>query len=529
MRKIFRLILILVIGMSLFTSCAKLRFSNLLKNKYGYVEYPSKSKKVLKVNVGVLPVVPVGAASSEKPLMFTDLRDSLPHLYMEHLSAKESNPEKFIELLKKQLSNEPQKKQEKLKTDYHDIVVRLVFSNIKEYFNGENGIFMHPNTRMEFLNTSIELNDKTSDAYFYSIDKLENEFEDIDLGTAERTQDVKFDTKLSVEGGLGVTNGGGSTEKNISKDGDSYTSTKNVYDKKGNLIGTIVEGNLNEGNSENTNQQSSSQEAKIGAKAEASYMNSESIKEAVAIKLKRLKVGYSFSSKNITLSQRGRVLGDISDNVYITATLRLKNTGKNLAKNSVVQLSENLYINSIQNKADDIQIKRNPITYIPCGSASDIPFTVKYSGAIRAVNNKWGHNSRSALEYDDNITFYRIDGDAEINPVIDKNQFCKREYRITCKLLGDATNTLYILYIENPNNEPVRLFTDHNPLIFHKWIVDAVTNPSKVLLETKKLKLFFEDNARANPIFLVNSTINAAAINKIKTIDPSSIALEEVP
>ncbi|WP_417351258.1 hypothetical protein [Flavobacterium alkalisoli] len=502
----------------LVTSCAKPKFSNLIRGKYKYDNTTLKND-VLKVNVSILPVSKP-AGEEEKLIMMTDLRDSLPHLYMKLLSEKENNAEKFIELLKKPLSDKKNGTPGPGKTNYDEYQVLFVFSNIKQYFN--DGRLMHPNTRLEFLNTTLSL-DSSSKFYFYNINKLENEFEEIDLGTAERTKDVKFESKLTASNSIGFSNSNTTTDSSDTSKEKNNSSVKNVYDEDGNLLGSIGRGGnittSGSSGSENTN----SQEGSLGYGGEVGYINGESIKEAVAVKLKRMKTGFSLSPNNLTISQRARPMGDISDNVYVTVTLKIKSEGLNTDN---CYLASNLYTDAgVINAASAIKIQERPVAYISCENDDNLSFTMNYSGALRAVTTKAlrFENSNNAMEYDDKVTFYKLPESNTVQVKIDENSFCSRVYGVTCKLKND--DTLYTLYINNTGTEALHFFSEHNYQLFFKWITEVLTDPKTENLQATGFDMFFMDNNRTRQIKVIDNVINNTDIELLKKLDLSTLQL----
>lgn len=486
-------------------SCAELKLSNTSTGLYGYKKDSPSSKDILDVNVGIIPI-PNIILQEENPKTFWDLRDSIPHLYLKILSEKIKDADTFIGTISKPLSV-IEKKETKAKTDYRDIKVRFVFSNIKKYY--ENKKFMHPNTRLEFLNTTLEIKNN-DDAYFYSIDKLENEFEEIDLGTIDRSQEVKFQTNLSAESGIG-----GSSN---SITGYDKTSSNENDDGAGNTGSNIIN---------KSKKNTTTSEAKSGYKADVSYANNESIKEAVNGKIKRMKTGFSFSSDKITVSQRGAANRDISDNVYVTATLRLED---NKTDYQYMTSFKNLYDDkNTQVVSDKIEITQENKLYIKCYSSNDIEFSTKYSGAIRAVNNT--DNDNSYLEFDDNVTFYRISGTTDnIKLKLNKNIFCKKALRIVGKKQNEKKEHVeYRLYIETKGMNEIFILDDDAPYLFISWLQNALKSPTLDLLKTNKFSLLFINTEdRSDIIQLTGKDMNQNSITKLKNFNLASITPEEI-
>lgn len=492
-----QLLLYFIVVILSITSCAELKLSNTSTGKYKYEKDSPKANNVLEVNVGILPIISSNPPDY-KPKTFWDLRDSIPHLYLRLLSEKTSNADTLIKLISKPLDT-PEKKTTTAKADFQDIKVMFVFSNIKKYYEDKD--FMHSNTRLEILNTSLEI--KNNDAvYFYSIDKLENEFEEIDLGTIDRTQEVKFQTNISAETGMGI-------------------SSNNIYGYDQNSSNGTDDGNGNiSNNSTNKSKKNTTtSEAKSGYKADASYANNEAIKEMINSKLKRMKTGFSFSSKKITVSQRGGANRDISDNVYVTATLRLKNkTNKNSVDSKYITKFTNLYdARNRQVIADKIEFQQQNMNYIMCDGLEDIYFKTSFAGAIRSVDNR-NHNN-SYLEFDDKVTFYRISGETENEKLtLEKATFCKNVYRIKTTIKNHEG--LFYLYISNKKDyvgEVLLSEETKNGLL--NWLLDALNNPTLELLRTDNFELFFENESRKR-IYIAGKDIVESNFGEFENIAP---------
>ncbi|MEE1898057.1 hypothetical protein V1389_06910 [Flavobacterium rakeshii] len=519
---------IIVCTAILFGSCASPKFSNLIRGKYKYKPLDEKTSNIVSVNVGVLPLPKPSQKKEEKPVYLTDLRDSLPHVYMKLLSEKEKDPKKFIDLLKLPISD-PEKEDNptKLETDFTTFQIRFVFSNTKQYYKHKN--FMHPNTRLEFLDTSLKITQ--GPAFIYSVDKMENEFEEIDFGTAQRTQDVKFNSKLTGTAGAGTNNTyieGNNSNTDLDR---STTNVKNVYDENGNLLGSIGRnGTINKSKS-STNENTASQNANLGAEASLEYVNGVTINEAVAVKLKRLKTGFSLDPKKLVISQRGRPMGDISDNIYVTATLKLDNNNDqqmNYVQDTDIHNFNKLFNKTLFKPASEIEVNERTISYIKNSSANNIIMNVQYAGAIRAVETKAIRikSSNNALEYDDKVTFYWFDKKAANTITINKNEFTKKEYEIIAK---DNYNVSYTLYIElnEKSSKSVRLLSGENPFAFLNWIQKVLLNPTIKNLQSDNFNLFFV-NDKDEIIDVVKKTVDDKDIKRLKSIDIKSIKLNVV-
>jgi hypothetical protein len=493
----------------LLASCASPKISNLEKGRYTFNE--NATSNTIEVSVSRLPIA-VEESVQPKPITFLDMRDSLPHLYMNLLSSKISNADTFIIRLSKPILPTSKNQGEKKQTNYTEYRVQFVFNNLKKYYNDER--LMHPNTRLEFLTTYLSL-PVGSAATFYNINKLQNEFEEIDLGTLSRDQTVSLNAKLNVSGGLGGGYENNSSNKAISINNRENSTGNNVYDADGNLIGTInykgIITSTNEGNTSNK----STAEAKINAALEGAYQNSETIKEAIAVQLKRLRTGFNFSERNLVIAQRGRLSGDISDNIYVTATLKVSNS--NNVFTLPVYSFEKLYNENNQpNIADKLLFSKREVNFVPCDNAADITFTTKYEGAIRSVRNLWLNAGTNALEYDDKVTFYRIGTTTGAPLTIDKSEYCKNAYKF---IATDASGARYILKIADPSHRELDVFIDDYPQLLWQWLIDNLSNPIAGNLNTTRFILYFEKiDLTKQQIPIVKQNMTPTDIATLRTI-----------
>ncbi|MEA5260315.1 hypothetical protein VB264_21125 [Arcicella aquatica] len=503
------LVLLLILA-----SCASPKISNLERGRYKYATAP---KNCLDVTVSILPTSTEESVQA-KPVTFLDMRDSLPHLYMKLLSSKISNADTFISRLSKPIIPIAKVSTQNKQTDFTYYKVQFVFNNLKKYYNDER--LMHPNTRLEFLTTYLAL-PKESAVTFYNINKLQNEFEEIDFGTLSRDQTVSLNSKLSASGGLGEsyeTNSGNQTTNTSNVD---IGKEKKAYDSDGNVIGVVNRKGGLTSLDESTYSKKATAEAKVNGALDGSYQNSETIKEAIAVKLKRLKTGFNFSERELVIAQRGRAAGDISDNIYVTATLKVDNQ-RNVLPLPVYSF-EKLYDENKQlNIADKLLFSRREVNFVPCDGAKDLTLTTCYEGAIRAVRNVWLKTGSNALEYDDRVTYYKIDEEEGRYLKIDKNVYCKNAY----KFIADVSGVEYTLKIADPIPRELDIFIDDSPELFRQWIIDNLEKPVASNLNTTRFSLYFEKNETPRvqiPFVKQNMTpaniIALSAINGIKIVE----------
>jgi len=96
---------------------------------------------------------------------------------------------------------------------------------------------------------------------------------------------------------------------------NKYSKRKhtNVYDQNGHVVGTInSNGTLLL--AQITPIQRYQFDNTAAGHGEVSYLHNENYKEAVAVKLNRLRTGFSMTPTNLSISQRGRPGGGVSNN-----------------------------------------------------------------------------------------------------------------------------------------------------------------------------------------------------------------------
>jgi hypothetical protein len=432
---------------------------------------------------------------------------------MKLLSSKQADPEKFIALFYKSLSTIPAKPASKKPTDYTTYKVLLNFSHWNKFYNSEN--YMHPNTRLEYLTTHLIIPENTN-ITFHTIDRLENEFDEIDLGILSRDQSVTFNTKLTGEFGSGSTLSNATTGKNTGSSGNTIAGKSNVYDEKGNVIGTIdntsTTGNIKEG----TNSSTVTGSANAKATGEIGYLNNETVKESVAVKLKRLRTGFSFSNRELVIAQRGRPLGDISYNTFVTVTLKVSNT-TNVFSLFVYDFDTTFVVGGAV-KADKLKFSRRQVNFVRCDGSENIVLTTSYEGAIRSVVNSEKNPGTNALEYDDKIMFYKFQNNSGPTVNIEKALYCKKAFKVVAK---DAANNEYVLKIANPVPEELDLFVDDRPEVFLQWILEHQFNPVSANLSTTRYDMYFERPGTNIRIYLVKDSLtngDLAAIRDLRDI-----------
>ncbi|UOB19358.1 hypothetical protein [Abyssalbus ytuae] len=515
MKPSFLLILALFI-----TSCVNTKFTNHDRGNYEYKKLTTP-EKAIEVNVSAIPMPPKKKKESEKPKTFFDLRDSVPHKYLEVIGGKAKNTDEIIKAINTDLSIVQSPKKNNIIKDLHqnEITLRLLFSNIKKYYNYES--LMHPNTRLEFLTTQINL--ENSNVYFYSIDKIENQFEEIDLGTLERNQSVSFNSKLTGNAGVSNSVEDSRSFSQISNPTYDYEDIQNAYDENGNLIGTIKNTNKYTKSNTSTKNNKKTSAQSLSASGEVAYANVESIKENLAIKYKKIKTGFSFTPNSFILSQRGSPLSDISENVVITATFKIKNEKLFLDTKRISAFSNLFKKDGSINKVDDITITEKRLQYSPCYISSEITLDIDYEGAIRAVkNDKKGRNS---LEWDDNVIYYSFDKKNNQNQIIiPKSEFCHNLYKLKVTFKGD-NKKYYLKRAGNPPEE-ILFYDDDDIRSFRLWFQKLIQSENISNLQSNKHN-FVLYSTQDNQIPFSNSGITSAQYEKLKNIEQISFEIRK--
>jgi hypothetical protein len=454
-------------------SCATTKFTNSDRGNYGHVNYSNKIEEVLNVKVGIIPQPEVPPSAKEKAKRFFDLNDSLPHAYLRAITSKATTIGNITDALKLTIyePDPPKPSGPPGDEDFTKIKVRLLISNIKKYYN--DPALLHPNTRLEFLNTTFKL---SSNAYIIeSIDKVENDFETIDFGELSREQTVKFDAKLTGEAGAEA----GTSFENTSKGTNTFdkkgNNENNVYDANGNLLGKIGSsgGIIKTNESTGTNKANAS--ANATGKAELAYANQETIKENLNIKFKKLKTGIAFTNNEITLSQRGSPLSDISENVIINLTLKIDNKPSLNFKSKDIAIFNDLLDTTKKPIKPNALVFKNTrnLTYIPCSLNDQLKIDIINEGAIRAVKNQ--KKGRNILEWDDKVTYYSFNSTSaqQILDVSTKGQ-CNEVYRMVALI----KNQKYILHIANPAQakREVYFYGTQSCVNFKNWVEHHLIN-----------------------------------------------------
>lgn len=501
---------------TLIYSCgAKTKLSNYNNGSY---EYGGELENIIKINTTIVPNPQKQEAtpSVEKDKTVFDFSEKMGVSYVEALAKVAKKPEEITNGVKINFASAENKNiksnaipTRKLSIDMTSFDVTFVISNIKKYYN--NPLLLHPNTRLEFLVSTIKI-DPNSSIKIKKIDKIQTEYETLDFGKIERENEVNSKAKLNSNLDLSVDNI--LNNKSISTINDTSNTTKNldIYDDKGNKIGTISNTNalvktLSDDNTSNNT-------SKKGLTADASwdYNNRELIKEAIDLKSKKMRTGFSFNPKELTISQRGNFLSDISENIYVTATLEV--TGKDIIETNYIYAFEELFNADLSaNPIDNLNIFKTQVNYIPCKNIKNFSLTSEYEGLIRAVKNT--SKSNSILEYDDFVTYYKLSGKNYPPLEIDKKDYCSSVYVIKAM----KNNTEYYLYFYGEES-PIKILDIEKPSNLVNWITKNIVEGKIDNLISKKYSIaFVPNNYTSKPIFLVSSSKEKINLDELKNIN----------
>ena len=464
-------------------NCATPRLTNWDRGRYNYYDNSGylykknlheKANKtahplnhpVINVSVAAVPI-PKPEKVKKETKKFIDFSEKVQLELLSNLTYDAAKNKVLIDALKEDFSKVETVKESSDK-DYTDIKVRLYFSNVKRYFNDAR--LMHPNTRLAFLNTVVKIGEG-SNMTFQSVDKIENEFESIDMGKLERSQDVNFNSKLSGDTSAKVVN-----ESNTENTENSTNSNgSKSFDENGNEISS---GN----NSKTQNKKETGNTKKdIGtsAKAEASLDMKSNIKEAINVNLNRLKTGFSLNKNSLTVSQQGSLLRDVNDVTIVTVSFEFDENAKK--NEDVIEFSNLFDVDGSPNTTDKIKLKVNSIKYYPCSNKiiSDQKINYSFEGAIRAPKNlKRGKN---ILEYDDKVNYFAFDSnciknkDCEGKDIANSNNidiskftFCKQVFKIKLKnKITGQSSTMQLLF---NGDKFVPRFEGNNAYNFLDWL-----------------------------------------------------------
>lgn len=528
--------ILLVAGLLfLMSGCGKTVLTETHKGKYKSLVYknestePSPQDESRAVSpiinrVAVVPLEPQPKEKPEKALALIDYSQSVSkEIIKAYASIAGKNGSEFIKLMKEPLS--VVEKSESQQTDYTKVSVRLNFTFVNAYLKKEG--LHHPNTRIEYLNTTVT--PKSSNFFFYNVDKFQNVVKSVDVGTLSRTQNVKFGAELSGSYGAGIENTTGSTDSRTL--GQSQANTQNRYDAANNPVEILSDGRTDTVNSGNTS--TGKNTLGLSASAKANYENAVAINENANLRHDILSTGYSFDSNHLTVMKRGFPLNEIPNETFVTTTLKFKNAvGNNAAVSSTVFNARGLHTTAGKTgKADEIVFKSKNINYNRCSDGNKkISLAVTYDGMMRVVENRRGNNKG---EFDDFVTYQTFENIRIPDIELDLNDFCSKVYKVMIR----EADKQYTLYIKSDNSQimQMRFFQDDNYLEFIDWLQEITSAANFNDLKTSKYILYFSctdyasESAQCPDIEVISSQMNAdklASLKKFlkgKTIYPEEI------
>lgn len=513
---------IIIIAALLLSACTSSNkvvpvYSNARQGTYRYTILDDK-KKPVSVDVGFLPIPPTVKEEPKVPNLW-DLRDSLPHLLVKTMSNKVTKPQELYEFMSNPI-NPPKesKKETAAPKDYTEVKFRVNVAVVQSYMR--DSLFVHDNTRLATINTSIAI-PQGSNLRFSSIDRLQNQYDEVDLGALERNKSITMNAKLGLTGQLGTSVDNTSTTTNNGTNTQKNGDEKNVYDEKGTVVGKINSAGefVKTNNSSNTSNVKSG--ASVGVTGEVGYLDNESIKEAINVKLKTMSTGFAFTPEKITVMQLGKPNGDVSQNTLIDVSLSLK-TDKSII--TPVYTFKGLFDDQWKAApASKVTFSERTITYNRADGAKDIELPVKFEALIRAVENHAAQPGTNKLEYDDQVHFYYLDERGTQTVKISPLSYSKEAYKVTIK---GKDSTSYNLVVSWTTTDDLHLFIDDKPAEFIQWLGIQLANPTAAALTAPNYKLFFSGPSGKDNIMVVGDKIDADAITKIRTLDARTLLLK---
>ena len=251
------------------------------------------------------------------------------------------------------------------------------------FYKEEGEIKFNPAQRIEQIDYTIKIPD-SSNYKIVQIDKIQNEYETINLGDISRDRTNKF----GFNSDYGVSLG-----------------TKNV---------------------DTSETKSSSKETGLKADSSLKFENIETIKETIKLLQEKITIGYSFNSTEINVQQQSKPLSGITKNILLNVRFRLKEN---------VGLTTFLKIANYRNKEGDylvpskLEIKYLDVDYIPCSNKNENNFKLdlSYKALIRIVEEK----HETVTESDDYVKYIFNEDSIKINPLeISNYKFCEWVWRL---------------------------------------------------------------------------------------------------
>ncbi|REG78229.1 hypothetical protein [Algoriphagus antarcticus] len=498
--KIFKVAIFLLI----ISSCAKPLVTNNDRGSYRFDKRYFTSipetpviNDILRVNVALLPLPDEPKLGVIKPKNFFDLRDSIPHTFLRIIGEKADSIPQIIEAIQSDLSKIPVPRPASTSTNgakafrddvKDEVKVRLLISSVARYYYDEH--LLHPNTRIEQLSTDIKLTG--NNFTIKTIDRLENDLELIDLGTLDRKNEVRFVSDLKGEAGVGAAVSQTSNRANTDSNGTGSNSTNSTSDSEGLNKEGNISSNENKGEVKTSENRTVDISKKAGVTAALKYENSSTINEGLKLQYQRIKTSFSFSDKNLTVTQASAPNKNIAENVYMTLTLKSTRSGsdqKDYLNAKKLFKDDSGTINGI----NDAGLEVVSLRYIPCYSAN-INLSIQSEGMIRSVKNQVRGRNRG--EFDDKVIYLPFQTLADtIDIPVWNLGVCTQLYSMKMFFpdsLGNPTENR--LYVQVQGDKPtLALFHEDNVSDFREWFFRALGDPGQNLVLNNQIVLLLED------------------------------------
>ena len=499
-----------------FSTCASPKITNQHRGTYKFKQ--EEQNTLLSVSLAKIPNKKTKPKPKEDPNQyFLNLRDSLPHLYMRIMGDKTTHPDSFITYLQRPFLTKETTTTKAPIIDYATTKITLLLAVDKRYAFNES--YVHPNTRLGVLETVIELENKDGLFEFYSIDKFTNDIETIDFGTLSRKQSVNLSGELSANAS-GLSSSEGTSSSNTSNTNTAGNGiARTLYDENGNIEALITDSNeivlLDQSGATEKGNSSFS----LGTQGKVTFTNQESIDEALNLRSKRLRVGYSFRPDSIIVRQQSSPLNDISNNVIMEATVKINKVGGGARSVPTIDFSNLFSKDFAPNPASKLEADLQMVSYFPCSPASaENSVTIKtyYQGLIRRVKNR--RRTTNVLEYDDKVEYVHVDGERSDVIVIPSSDFCKNLYAVAAFSNGTQFRLMYKDYRMIDAIEVVDLEGPGLPS-FAAWVEEVIDREKQDPLVLNKFELYFQNVTDPTDIrYVVASDKNDIQFSSLKEL-----------
>ncbi|PZV75476.1 hypothetical protein CLV31_1343 [Algoriphagus aquaeductus] len=521
-------------------SCAKPLVTNSDRGKFGYETwyYPSipdspNIDDIVKVNVALLPLPEPPKPATVNPKTFFDLRDSIPHTFLKVIGAKADSIPQIINAIQSDLSKVPTPRPVTLnivggKVFRNDVIdefkVRLLISSVARYYYDKR--LLHSNTRIGQLSTTIEL---IGDNFIIkTIDRLENDLELIDLGTLDRKNEVTFSSDLKGEVGAGTDISETNSNSNTNSQGGGSQNNISSSDLDG--LNRVE----NTSSAENKGEEKTSEERKVdiskkaGVTAALKYENSSTINETLKLQYQRIKTSFSFSEKSLIVTQSSAPNRPISENVFVTLTLKANDRGsaqRDYLDAAQLFKSGSREINDLNNSG----LQLVSLRYIPC-DFDRIKLSTQAEGVIRSVKNQV--RGRNSGEFDDKVIYlpFRTGVDSVDLPSSSLDG-CTKLYSMKMVFKDSLGNQIpyevrSAIHGDIENSE-LSIFHQDNVSDFREWFFKALKNPGQNLIWDSQILLLLQREGSTE-----KKNLTSRSIQDISDLTPffqSLVSIELIP